>query len=46
MDIVRHQVIKTTLDGVELMVIDFPKEIAAYKNITQFNPTETAIAPN
>lgn len=45
-DYSRHQVIKTTLSGREIMVIDYPREIAAYKSAEQFKPTETAIAPN
>jgi hypothetical protein len=45
-DIVRHQVIKTTLNGKEVMVLNYPKEIAAYQSAEQFNPTQTAIAPN
>lgn len=45
-DIERHQVIKTTLTGDELMLIDYPREISAYQSAEQFNPTETAIAGN
>ena len=45
-DIVRHQVIKTTLNGREIMVLNYPNEIEAYRSAEQFNPTETAIAPN
>lgn len=45
-DIVIHQVIKTTLNGKELMVIDYPKEISQYTSSELFNPTETAIAAN
>ena len=45
-DIVRHQVIKTTLNGKELLILNYPKEIHAYQTAEQFNPTETAIAPN
>lgn len=45
-DIERHQVIKTTLSGREVMVLNYPKEIPAYQSAEQFNPTETAIAPN
>ncbi len=45
-DIIRHQVIKTTLDGREIMTIDYPAEIGVYQSAEQFNPTETAIAPN
>jgi peptidylamidoglycolate lyase len=42
----RHQVIKTTLDGKELMVLDYPKETGAYTKQEEYIPTETAIAPN
>ncbi len=42
----RHQVIKTTIDGRELMVLDYPKETGQYDKAEEFVPTETAIAPN
>jgi hypothetical protein len=45
-DTVRHQVIKTTLAGKELMILDHPKEIALYTSANEYKPTETAIAPN
>jgi peptidylamidoglycolate lyase len=45
-DTKRHQVIKTTLSGKELMVLDFPKEIPLYTSADEYKPTETAIAPN
>lgn len=45
-DIERHQVIKTTLTGEELMVIEYPSMIDDYENKEEFNPTETAIAKN
>lgn len=45
-DIVRHQIIKTTLEGTEFLIFDYPKEITAYQSAEQFNPTETAVAPN
>ena len=45
-DHVRHQVFKTTMDGRVLMIIDYPVETGAYASAEQFNPTETAIAPN
>ena len=45
-DHVRHQVIKTTMDGRVLMIIDYPVETGAYASAEQFNPTETAIAAN
>ncbi len=45
-DTVRRQVIKTTLDGREIMVLDYPKETGAYTSVEEYKPTETAIAPN
>jgi len=42
----RHQVIKTTLDGRELMVLDYPVETGKYKSGEEYVPTETTIAPN
>lgn len=45
-DTVRHQVIKTTLAGKELMIMDYPKEIAQYASADEYKPTETVIAPN
>ncbi len=45
-DIERHQVIKTTLDGKIIMMLNYPREIEDYKTADQFKPTETAIAPN
>ena len=42
----RHQVIKTTIDGKVLMVLDYPKDTGEYKSADEFIPTETAIAPN
>jgi peptidylamidoglycolate lyase len=42
----RHQVIKTTLDGKVLMVLDYPKETGEYTKADEYVPTETAIAPN
>jgi len=45
-DHVRHQVIKTSLDGDVLMTIDYPVQTGVYTSAGQFNPTETAIAPN
>jgi len=38
-----HQVYKTTLDGQVLMTIDAPLDAEGYKEISQFQPTETAI---
>jgi peptidylamidoglycolate lyase len=42
----RHQVIKTTIDGRELMVLDYPKETGQYTKAEEYIPTETTIAPN
>jgi hypothetical protein len=42
----RHQVIKTTLKGKVVMVIDYPKETGAYAKAEEYIPTETTIAPN
>src|SRR3982751_5830545 len=42
----RHQVIKTTIDGKELMVLDYPKETGMYAKAEEYIPTETAIAAN
>ncbi|GAB2667040.1 peptidylglycine monooxygenase-like protein [Flavihumibacter cheonanensis] len=42
----RHQVIKTTVDGRELMVLDYPKEAGIYSKADEYVPTETTIAPN
>ena len=42
----RHQVIKTTIDGRVLMVLDYPKETGQYSKADEYIPTETAIAAN
>lgn len=42
----RHQVIKTTLDGRVLMVLDYPKETGQYTKAEEYVPTETTIAAN
>lgn len=42
----RHQVIKTTIDGRVLLVLDYPRETGAYSKAEEYIPTETAIAPN
>ncbi len=41
----RHQVIKTTVDGRVLMVLDYPKETGQYTKAEEYIPTETAITP-
>lgn len=45
-DTVRHEVIKTTLDGKEVMAMGYPKEISLYDSAEQYKPTETAITAN
>lgn len=42
----RHQVIKTSVDGKEQMVLHYPKETGIYAKEEEFVPTETAIAQN
>jgi hypothetical protein len=42
----RHQVIKTTINGKVLMVLDYPKETGEYSKAEEYVPTETAIASN
>ncbi|MEP7109891.1 MAG: 6-bladed beta-propeller [Ferruginibacter sp.] len=42
----RHQVIKTTIDGRVLMVLDYPKETGQYSKADEYVPTETAITPD
>lgn len=41
-----HEVVKTTLDGEELLRIGVPKESGVYEDPTRFKPTNTAVAPN
>ena len=45
-DNTRHQVIKTTLDGRILMVLDYPVASGNYEKKEQYVPTETAVADN
>jgi len=42
----RHEMIKTTLDGREVMTLNWPKESELYEKAAEYIPTETAIAPN
>lgn len=44
-DIERHQVIKTTLNGRPLLVINYPKDAGVYENAQQFLPTECVVTP-
>ncbi|MBC7534624.1 MAG: 6-bladed beta-propeller, partial [Ferruginibacter sp.] len=41
-----HQVIKTTMDGRVLLMLDYPKETGEYSRAEEYVPTETAITPN
>ncbi len=41
-----ESVIKTTLDGRELMIIGHPSQYGAYDKKDKFKPTESAIGPN
>ncbi len=45
-DNMRHQVIKTTLDGKVLLTLHYPRETGQYSKAEEYIPTETAIAPN
>jgi len=42
----RHEIIKTTLQGKEVMVLPFPKETGKYESAEQYIPTEVAVADN
>ena len=42
----RHQVIKTTIDGKVVMILDYPKESGHYNKAEEYIPTEVAIGPN
>ena len=45
-DTVRHQVVKTTIDGKVLLTVDYPAETGVYKNKEAFVPTETTVLDN
>jgi len=45
-DTERHEVIKTTLAGREVLVLPYPKDSGKYESANQYAPTETAIADN
>lgn len=45
-DTVRHEVIKTDLDGKEVLILPFPRAAANYTKPEEYLPTETAIASN
>lgn len=42
----RHEVIQTTLDGIVLMTLGYPKASGQYAKAEEYIPTETAIAAN
>ena len=42
----RHQVIKTTIDGKVVMVLDYPEASGHYQKAEEYVPTEVAIGPN
>ena len=42
----RHQVYKCTLDGRELLTLDWPKESGYYTSAEEYKPTETTMAPD
>ncbi len=44
-DFLRHEVIKTTLDGRVVLTLRFPKESGLYQSAAEFKPTETAVNP-
>lgn len=41
----RNQVIKTDLNGREVLVLDYPKEVADYESGASYKPTETTVNP-
>jgi len=45
-DCERHEVIKTTLSGEEVMIIKYPVESGKYNSAEEYKPTEIAITPN
>ncbi len=45
-DYERHQIIKTTIDGKEILTIDYPVETGKYNVKEAFKPTETTVTEN
>jgi len=45
-DTERHEVIKTSIDGKVIQIIEYPNESGLYASKDQYLPTETAIASN
>lgn len=45
-DTLRHEVIKTTIDGKVVQIFPFPKESGKYTSAEKYIPTETAVAAN
>lgn len=44
-DFLRHEVVKTTLDGRVVQTLGFPAESGLYQSAAEFKPTETAVNP-
>ena len=42
----RHKVFKTTLDGREVMTLDYPEASGLYASEDEYKPTETAVGPD
>lgn len=42
----RHEVVKTTIDGLVLWTIGWPEQSGIYKNAGQYKPTAVAVAPD
>ena len=45
-DELRHQVYKCTLDGREVLTLDWPRESGYYTAAEEYKPTETTVAPD
>ncbi len=45
-DYERHQVIKTTLDGKVVFILDYPAETGKYASKDDYHPTETTVTEN
>jgi len=41
-----HEVVKTTLDGEEILRLGVPEQSGVYPDPTRYKPTNTAVAPN
>lgn len=45
-DNIRHEVIKTTINGTVVRRLPFPRESGLYQEASEYVPTEVAVAPN